>query len=859
MPRDRITLKLPEIPSILKVSPYVLLAYVVLAADFWLLRVFYWHLVEIVPFSDMADYFHIANGIRNSFDFSHSPFWQSYKPPSVPLMMALVFTIAGGTSVAAWQLAQTLLLFTGLCWLLREMYLATRSHLLCLALFLAVAHAQSSIFWSAKPATESVAEAMIYLSAAASMRAWRRQSIVSYGVLGAILLTGVLARPNFLLPMAAVLGIFVLRAVLHPGAGGGRWSLYRLAALFGVIILLWSPWLLRSVRLYGAVVSISTQGPYTLLWEVGEVTIRGDDGSSITKTWKQLQAEASQEFANDYEAMRYASRFATQWLRENRLRLPAIMVQRARSQLSNHDVHLTKVPRDRLYDSALDVLLLDPLSWVSLLGIIGLIVFPAAVSGAVWFLPLIGLGSWAFTLPLLSYARMVEPLLPLLAFGNLALLWSAARFLTSRLAARHPPKGRTLAPQQQVPWEQGLSGADRYKVPLNQNTLGDVELEGVQRVLASGRFTMGPVCAAFEEEFAAYLGESNAVMVNSGSSANLLAFFCLANPLFQAPSGYRRWQPGAEVIVPAVTWSTTIWPIVQAGGVPVLVDSDPETLQMRPEAVREAIADRTVAICAVHILGNAAPIQELTAIAQEHGLFVIEDTCEALGVRTHDRYVGTFGLIGTFSFFFSHHMTTIEGGMLVTEDDRSADLLRALRAHGWTRQMRKPAQFGPFNADLDSRFLFVTTGFNVRPTELNAELGRHQLARLAGFNEQRRTHSEEMKRQLANGPAKDRIAPMRVRNGITPAFFGFPVLCESTKVRNGLREWLEKAGIETRPIVCGNMARQPAMQYLAHRVSGTLAGADAIMDRGLYWGLHPLMSAEDISYITETVNHFFLQ
>ena len=187
---------------------------------------------------------------------------------------------------------------------------------------------------------------------------------------------------------------------------------------------------------------------------------------------------------------------------------------------------------------------------------------------------------------------------------------------------------------------------------------------------------LGKYCAAFEEDFAGYLGVSNAIMANSGSSANLLAFFALANPLLPVVPDRRRISPGDKVIVPAVTWSTTVWPIIQVGGIPVFVDSDPATLQMDVQAVEAAIDRKTVAICAVHILGNAVEIERLRELAERHGLWLIEDACESLGTRRNGKPVGTFGDLGTFSFFFSHHITTIEGGMVVTDDDDVADLLR---------------------------------------------------------------------------------------------------------------------------------------------------------------------------------------
>jgi CDP-6-deoxy-D-xylo-4-hexulose-3-dehydrase len=338
-------------------------------------------------------------------------------------------------------------------------------------------------------------------------------------------------------------------------------------------------------------------------------------------------------------------------------------------------------------------------------------------------------------------------------------------------------------------------------IPLNASTLGAEEMSAVQEALASGQLTMGPRCAEFERQFAAYIGARHAVMVNSGSSANLLALFAIANPLCPLPDNLRQLRPGDEVIAPAVTWSTTIWPIIQAGGVPVLVDSDPATLQTRPEAIEAAITDRTVAICIVHVLGGAVEAQAVRALAHRRRLWLIEDTCEALGVKRAGRFVGTFGHLGTYSFYFSHHITTIEGGMVVCDDDELADLLRALRAHGWIRHMRKRDEFATKHPDIDPRFLFVTTGFNVRPTEINAAIGQEQLKKLAGFNQRRRDVAVELDTRLTKFTSAGHFSVMQFDADAEPAPFGYPVICRDPQVRAGLARHLERSGIETRPII----------------------------------------------------------
>jgi CDP-4-dehydro-6-deoxyglucose reductase, E1 len=397
-------------------------------------------------------------------------------------------------------------------------------------------------------------------------------------------------------------------------------------------------------------------------------------------------------------------------------------------------------------------------------------------------------------------------------------------------------------------------------IPLNKSTIGEEERSAAKAVIDSDALTMGAQCRAFEREFAGYLGVEHAVMVNSGSSANLIALFAMSDALVPNDDTLpRRILPGSEVIVPALTWSTTIWPVLQAGAKPVFVDCDPYSLQMTPEAIEAAITPDTSAIIVVHVLGGAVDVAAVEAIARRRKLWLFEDTCEALGVAWNGKNVGSFGHLASFSFYFSHHITTIEGGMVVTNDARMADLLRAIRAHGWVRDMHARKEVEAGYPHIDPRFLFLTTGFNVRPTEINGAIGLQQLKKLPAFNESRRAIARRLDAGLAALDQAGKLTLIRHDPRVTPAPFGYTVLCGSRDVRDGLRDHLEAAGVETRPVICGNLTRQPALAHHSYRINGELSGADRVMDCGLYWGTHPFMTEDDVGYIVATVKQYFSQ
>ena len=280
---------------------------------------------------------------------------------------------------------------------------------------------------------------------------------------------------------------------------------------------------------------------------------------------------------------------------------------------------------------------------------------------------------------------------------------------------------------------EALVPVDIQGLELVRSTYDEEELLAVVDVLLDDRVTMGPRVALFEEGFSTYLSASFSIMVNSGSSANWLAFSTLAYP-----GTDNHLQVGDEVIIPAVAWSTSLFPIVQAGCVPVIVDVDPNTLNVDPRQIEEAITPKTRALMLVHLLGNPCDMTRLMEIARQNKLWVVEDCCESHGASIDGRKVGTFGDLSTFSFFFSHHMTTFEGGAVCgLDNERWRDLLISMRAHGWIRGRSDHAIWEKDYPDIDPRWLFVAPGSNLRATEINAAVGLIQLSRLPGFIEQR--------------------------------------------------------------------------------------------------------------------------
>jgi len=384
--------------------------------------------------------------------------------------------------------------------------------------------------------------------------------------------------------------------------------------------------------------------------------------------------------------------------------------------------------------------------------------------------------------------------------------------------------------------------------PLATASWDEAEYAAIQRVIESGRFTMGPLVAQFERDFAAQVGSKHAVMVNSGSSANLvLIAAAVLNPDIDL-------NPGDEVLVPAVSWATTYYPLQQYGLKLKFVDIDVDTLNMDLDLAEAAIGPKTKAVFAVNLLGNPNDFARLAEITEQHGLMLFEDNCESLGAVFEGKQAGTFGAMGTFSTFFSHHISTMEGGMVVTDDERLRQTLVSLRAHGWIRELPDENFIHNKTGDpFEDSFCFALPGYNVRPVEMSGAIGIEQAKKIPMVVRERRLNGAHFVDAVGG------IDDIRIQKEVgESSWFGFSLVLEGALAgrRRELGAALTAAGIESRPIVAGNFARNPAMKYLDADVPAELPAADKIHFDGLFVGNRHYETRASIDVLAEILTDF---
>lgn len=375
-------------------------------------------------------------------------------------------------------------------------------------------------------------------------------------------------------------------------------------------------------------------------------------------------------------------------------------------------------------------------------------------------------------------------------------------------------------------------------------------IEAIDSMLSSW-VTMGKKVKEFEVQFAKYIGVKHAIMVNSGSSANLIALAILTNPKLD-----KRFSPGDEIITPALTWPTTVYPIINNNLKPVFVDVELSSYNIDVNKIENAITDKTKAIMLVHILGNPVNMEQINQIAKKHNLVVIEDSCEAHGAEFDNKKIGSFGDLSTFSFFVSHHITTMEGGMILTNNDDFFELGKALRAFGWIRDLKDKDKFASNNPDIDPRFLFVNLGFNLRPLEIQGAFGIHQIKKLDRFLELRRDNAKFWNEKF--GKYQEWISLPIEEKKAKHAFFGYPILIKDNAPfsRKQLMDYLFAKNIEVRPIMSGNLLEHPSAKLFNYRVSGDTINASKIMRDGIFIPNHQDVQVQEREYIANCLSEF---
>ncbi len=378
---------------------------------------------------------------------------------------------------------------------------------------------------------------------------------------------------------------------------------------------------------------------------------------------------------------------------------------------------------------------------------------------------------------------------------------------------------------------------NKYKYPILDDAFSNNDLiEGI-KVILSGQLTMSDKTLEFEKNFAKKMKAKYAVMVNSGSSANLLATFASCNPLRKL-----RFKFGQEVLIPALCWPTSLWPLVQAGLKPKFIDINNSTLNVNARDIINNITKKTKVILLIHVLGNSTDVDLIAKVAKEKNIILIEDTCESLGAKFKNKFLGTFGDFGTYSFYYSHQISSGEGGMVVCNNASDYNILTSLRSHGWTRNLINKKKIEKKYSNLDNRFIFVNSGFNLRPTDVSAAIGSNQFKRLKNFIKIRKKNRSKIISAIKNSKKwKNQFNFLKINQKVNPSFFGFPIII-SEKYKNAKKnflKYLDKKGIESRPIISGNFLNQPAAKLFNFKQkSKNFPNAQIVEDRGFFIGLH---------------------
>ena len=382
---------------------------------------------------------------------------------------------------------------------------------------------------------------------------------------------------------------------------------------------------------------------------------------------------------------------------------------------------------------------------------------------------------------------------------------------------------------------------------LASDSWDEHEVNAINDVIKSNRYTMGSKVRQFENEFSEFFDVKYSLMLNSGSSANLLA---IASLIIDEETDLNK---GDEVIVPAVSWSTTFSPISQYGLKLRFVDIDLNTLNIDENLIESAITKKTKAIFAVNLLGNSCNFKKLKDLCDKYNLLLLEDNCESLGAKYDNKFTGTIGNVGTFSFFFSHHMQTMEGGMLVTNNKKTYELANSMRAHGWIRDLPDDnSLFKKTGDNFEDSFKFITPGYSIRPLEMSGAIGSVQLRKINNFIDNRRENAK-----FFNELFKSNENIIIQRETGESSWFGFSIVLKNKLLgkRSEVLKKLSNANIETRPIVAGNFTKNPTIKYMDHTISGELKNAEYIDENGFFVGNNHRDLKSRILLLHDTINN----
>ena len=393
----------------------------------------------------------------------------------------------------------------------------------------------------------------------------------------------------------------------------------------------------------------------------------------------------------------------------------------------------------------------------------------------------------------------------------------------------------------------------KYKYLLLEKGLSRADLQKGINVLKTGFVTMSKQTEMFEKEFAKKVESKYALMVNSGSSANLLATFASCNPLRK-----NKFKRGDHALIPALCWSTSLWPLVQSGLKTKFVDVNPQTLNVDADHLISKITKKTKVIMLINVLGISADIKKIINFAKKKKIIVIEDNCEALGAKLDQKYLGTLGDFGTYSFFYSHQITSGEGGMIVCNNREDYEILLALRSHGWSRGKSIYEKNAKKYPNLDPRYIFINSGFNLRPTDIQAAIGRNQLKRLNYFKKTRTMNKNKIINSLKKDKRwKEQFRFVEYSKRIEPSYMVLPILLNEKflKKKKQFIEFIEKKGLETRPIISGSFVNQPSAKlYNLNRNKEKFVGAQEVQDFGFVIGLSTQkINEQKLKFVTNTL------